>query len=88
MSNLSATNATLRELRRLGRLEKIDASWVQALRSMARALDDNPSNAALWRQYLAATADLLGADDDADSSLNAALKEIRGAAEMGDTSPA
>lgn len=84
MSNLRAVNATLRELRQLGRLEKIDTSWVEALRSMARALDENPSNAALWRQYLAATADLLEADNDADSSFAAALAEIRGAAEVGD----
>lgn len=85
--NLRGVNKTLRELRRLGRLETVDEARIAMLRSMATALDYDPSNASLWRQYRAALADLLGADDDVDLGLAAALEEIRGAAEVGDSSP-
>src|SRR5258707_3229461 len=50
-TNGGQVEQTLRELRRLGRLEKIDAAAVQMLRSMARALDEDPGDCARWRQY-------------------------------------
>jgi len=65
---------TERELRRLGRVESIDAAAVQALRSMARALDDNPQNAALWRQYREALRELTA--DDANRSVDEALADL------------
>jgi Spy/CpxP family protein refolding chaperone len=74
---------TLKELRRLGRIEKIDAAAVQALRSMAFALDAEPQNAALWRQYREALRELT-ADDD-NGSAAAALASLF--AEVGDTPP-
>jgi len=49
-TNGGQVEQTLKELRRLGRLEKVDAAAVQALRSMAHALDADPSRAALWRE--------------------------------------
>jgi hypothetical protein len=73
-TNRGQLEQTLRELRRLGRLEKIDAAAVQALRSMAFALDADPSAAALWRQYREALRELT-ADDD-DGSADAALAEL------------
>src|SRR5258706_45209 len=41
---------TLRELRRLGRLEKVDAAGGQMGRSMAGGLGEDPSNAGLGRR--------------------------------------
>lgn len=78
-TNVDALAETLGHLRTVGRIEAVDAAGVQALESMAAALDRDPSNAALWRQYRDALKDLLEADDDADSSLADALAEIRSA---------
>ncbi len=75
---------TLKELRRLGRLERVDAAAVQMVRSMARALDADPSNAALWRQYREAVGELTS-DDDAGGSFEDAAAELY--AEMGDAPP-
>lgn len=85
MTNLEAIDETLQVLRGLGRIDKVDAARVHALRSMATSLDYDPSNAALWGRYLAALGDLLEADGDADDGLQDALAEIRSAAEVGDS---
>jgi len=82
-TNRGQLEQTLRELRRLERIGKMDAAVVQALRSMAFALDGDPSNAALWRQYREALRELT-ADDD-DGSADAALAELF--AEVGDAPP-
>jgi hypothetical protein len=86
-TNRDAVEETLSALDQLGRLERVDSALVQALRSMATALDFDPQNAALWGRYLSALDGVLGANDDADSDLAAALAEIRGSAEVGDSSP-
>ena len=78
-TNRGQLEQTLKELRRLGRLGKVHAAAVQALRSMACALDADPSNAALWRQYREALRELT-ADDDAgsiDDALNDLFAEAR-----------
>jgi hypothetical protein len=81
-TNHGQLEQTLRELRRLGRVEKVDAAIVQALRSMAFALDADPSNAALWRQYREALRELTADDpDDSDAALAGLF------AEMGDAPP-
>lgn len=64
--NASELGKTLAALRRMGRLEAIDSARLQMLRTMAGALDVNPQNAALWKQYREALKDLI-ADDSADS---------------------
>jgi uncharacterized protein YjiS (DUF1127 family) len=64
----------MKELRRLGRVEKIDAAVVQALRSMAFALDADPSNAALWRQYREGVRELTA--DDSGDSVDDALADL------------
>jgi hypothetical protein len=74
MTNSSQFARTLRELRRMGRVETVDAAAVQAVRSMAFALDADPANAALWRQYREALKELT-ADDDRGSVV-AALAEL------------
>jgi Spy/CpxP family protein refolding chaperone len=73
-NNSGQLERTLRELRRLGRIENVDAAAVQALRSMARALDEDPSRAALWRQYREALKELTA--DDSDRSADEALAEL------------
>ncbi len=83
-TNSGQIERTLKELRRLGRIEAIDAARVQMARSMATALDADPSNAALWRQYREALRELTANDDD--GSADAALAELF--AEVGDTPPA
>jgi hypothetical protein len=78
-NNSGQFERTLRELRRLGRVENIDAAAVQAVRSMARALDDDPSNAALWRQYREALKELTADDDhgSVDEALDALFPQVR-----------
>jgi hypothetical protein len=73
-TNSGQLEQTLKELRRLGRVEKIDAAAVQALRSMARALDEDPASAALWRQYREALKELTA--DDGDRSVDEALADL------------
>jgi len=73
-TNSGQVEQTLKELRRLGRIERIDAAAVQMLRSMARALDCDPSNAALWRQYREALRELTV--DDTDDSVADALNDL------------
>jgi hypothetical protein len=84
-TNSGQVEQTLKELRRLGRLEKVDAAVVQAVRSMARTLDQDPSRAALWREYLAALRELT-AVDDADGSFDEAVAAMF--AEVPDAPPA
>lgn len=86
-SNLAAVEAMLTELRRMGRLADVDVAKVQALRSMAQALDDNPFNSQMWKHYWEAIEAVCEADDDADDRLAAAVAQIRGATEMGDSPP-
>lgn len=78
-TNRGQLEQTLKELRRLGRIEKIDAAAVQSLRSMAFALDADPSHAALWRQYREALRELTADDSDssADEALAALYAEVR-----------
>ena len=73
--NVAAISETLSELKRLGRLEKIDAARVQALRSMAGALDQNPFNSQMWREYREAI-EVLTADDSDPGSIDDLLDEL------------
>ena len=63
-TNAQAIAITLGEVERMGRLEKIDAAQVQALRSMAAALDENPYNTQMWREYREAIKELTADDSD------------------------
>jgi hypothetical protein len=83
---LSADNAarlevTLGALKELGRLENVDAARVQMLRSIARALDADPGNAALWRQYREALEELTA--DDSSGSLDDEIEDLF--TDVGDT---
>lgn len=87
-TNAVALEETLQCLTDSGHIETVDAAAVQALRSMAATLDDDPSKAALWREYLDALSEVRRADDTADSGLADALAKIRGAAPVGDETQA
>jgi hypothetical protein len=78
-NNVEAFAATLAELKKLGRIETLDAAQVQLVRSLAAAVDDDPLASGLWRQYREALADLLRADDNADQELTQALEALRSA---------
>lgn len=71
--NRSELERTLEAVKRLGRVEDIDAARVQAVRSMALSLDYDPSNAALWRQYREAIKELTASGS---SSLDAELRGL------------
>lgn len=73
--NVAAVEVTLSELRRLGRLEKIDAARVQAIRSIASALDQHPFNSQMWREYREALEGLT-ADDGDDGSIDDLIDEL------------
>lgn len=75
--NARAAEATLAELDRMGRLEKVDTARVQAVRSMAAALDVNPFNSQMWREYREAL-ERLTADDDDDGAAEELLAELSG----------
>lgn len=82
-TNVEALEETLQCLAGTRRIEAADAAQVQALRSMAAALDADPSKAALWREYLDALAEVRRTDDDA-GKLDELIAEIGGAAPVGD----
>ena len=64
-TNVNALRRTVSELDKANKLDAVDTAQVQMLRSMAKALDDDPSNAALWRQYREALKGLMSDDADA-----------------------
>lgn len=86
MTNLEAATAVVDILADMGRIEPLDAAAAQAVLSLAAAVDAQPQNAPLWRQYRDALTDLLKVDDDADDGLAAALAALRSTTPVGDTS--
>jgi len=78
--NRKALERTLIILRKLGRIEDVDAARVQTLRGIADALDADPLNAQMWRTYRDAVEDMMRQDDDANDDLEKALAAIRSSA--------
>lgn len=52
--NRNAVELTILALHNLGRLEDIDAAKVASAQTLADAVDVDPTNASLWREYRAA----------------------------------
>jgi len=71
----------------MGRLEPVDGALVNAFLGLADAVDAAPENAALWRQYREAEADVrrVGVAHDPDA-VQALLDQIAGAAPVRDPS--
>lgn len=67
-SQADALMETLAAMRDEGRLSEQDGALVAMAEGLAAALDDDPSNAALWREYRAALSAVkecgLDGDDD------------------------
>ena len=74
--NALAVEVTLAELERMGRLEKVDTARIQALRSIAEAVDLNPFNSQMWREYREAIGVVTVDDRDSGSSINDLLDEL------------
>jgi hypothetical protein len=75
--NLEAVDLTISAMQAAGFVEDVDAALVEAIRGVARAVDADPANASLWREYRALLADLreLGdGDSDAFAELLASLR--------------
>lgn len=84
--NLRAARQTLAELSRLGRLEKIDAVKREALLSIAAAVDENPFNSQMWREYREQVREVMDVgDEDSDDVLAAALASLGGVPKVGDS---
>lgn len=81
---VAAMRRTVSQLERLGRFEEVDAARVQALMSMAAAVDENPMNSQMWREIRESLNEVLEADEDADDALARAFAEIAGGSEVGD----
>lgn len=69
-SNAAGLEQTLKALEAAGRLTDVDLALVALARGLAVAVDAEPENAALWREYRAALVALSAAgadniDDDA-----------------------
>lgn len=75
-TNAKAIEITLAELGRMGRLEDVDAARIQALRSIAAALDENPFNSQMWREYREAIEGLTADDGDHDGSIEDLIDEL------------
>jgi hypothetical protein len=74
-ANADAIETTLGALGAAGRLEDVDAARVQALRSMAEALDAKPFNSQMWREYRESLEGLT-ADGSDDGAIEALLAEL------------
>lgn len=86
-SNEASATTAVEVLRSSGRLEDVDAAAITAVLSLARAVDENPHRATLWREYRGALADLREVTRDADDgSLADLLAEL--SASRGDTAAA
>lgn len=76
-SNAWALELTLDELACQDRFRPVDAARVAAVRILARAVDHDTTNAALWGQYRKALEELMadGASGDALDELLAGLRD-------------
>jgi hypothetical protein len=69
----------------LGRLEKIDSATVTMARLLANAVDENPSNPGLWKQYREAIYQLRSIGDSDDQDFAAYMEQLDAA--LRDTPP-
>lgn len=84
--NRTAVEETLVALRHAGRLEQVDSARVAIVQSLADAVDADPMNASLWREFRAAESALRITDDHDQDEFGQLLEAL--SAEVGDSSPA
>lgn len=80
--NRGAVEEMVDALRTTGRLEAVDAARVTAAQALADAVDTEPTNASLWREYRAALETLRQANDGGTDEFAALLDSL--SAEVGD----
>lgn len=79
--NRTAVEQTIEALRSTGRLELVNNALVAICQSLADAVDEDPQNASLWREYRAAEAALRATDDQNDDEFSTLLASL--SAEVG-----
>ena len=86
--NAAAVARTVDALRTAGRLQDEHAATVQMVESLALAVDSDPGNASLWREFRAGLETLMKVgevnDDDADE-ISVILAALRGTSTVDDT---
>ena len=75
-TNFDAARTTLKALTAAGQLHEADAARVAMVLSLAQAVDDEPDNASLWREYRAAEASLHETRDGATDDEAALIKAL------------
>lgn len=81
--NRTAVEEMVEALRATGHLEAVDAARVTAAQALADAVDSEPTNASLWREYRAALETLRQATDGGTDEFAALMAGL--SAEVGDT---
>lgn len=84
--NRTAVELTIRALSALGRLSDVDEARVAIVRALADAVDVEPLNASLWREFRAAESDLRELTNNDDDDFTALLQSL--SSEVGDTKKA
>ena len=80
--NRTAVELTVAALKKLGRLTDMDEARVTIVRALADAVDVEPLNASLWREFRAAELHLRETTDSDDDEFTALLQSL--SAEVGD----
>lgn len=74
--NRQAIEQTIAALRSAGRLESVDNARIAICQSLADAVDSDPNNASLWREYRAAEAVLRAADVETQDEFASLLASL------------
>jgi hypothetical protein len=86
-SNRDAVAVTIAAIRDAGRATPANEAQIVVAELLAAAVDAEPANASLWREYRAALLQLteIGATDGDDDDIDQLLAALRGTAEVVDT---
>jgi hypothetical protein len=82
--NRKAIEETIKALHDVGRLERVNTALIAICQSLADAVDLDPDNASLWREYRAAESALRATDDQTQDEFTSLLASL--SAEVGTTS--
>ena len=85
MSNRDAVAETIKALEIEGRLTSADAAIVQMVEGLADAVDNDPGNASLWREFRAALETLrqIGLEGEQDEDeISVIIAALRGSASV------
>jgi hypothetical protein len=74
--NRKAIEKTIEAMTALGRLDGVDSARVAMVRALADAVDADPTNASLWREYRAAEVSLREVGDNDDDGFKELLESL------------